>query len=327
MPSERATQEAGQCPACDSESFWVVSQGSDRFFRRTFETFRLVECSICGLVRLDPIPAGLQLQELAPEARWWESVKKFEADRFHLLRTIATKGEMRFIRDAMHGANLVLDLSGEHATHIGNLRHQGLAVETVDITNLQEEAARARRSGSPDGSYAPHTSFSPRSFDAIVALHVLEHCRDPRSVLVTLRDLLGDDGSLVVQVPDAASWEALFLAERWIGFDIPRHPISFRERDLQSLLESSGFEILRLKRFSLAYGVTGLATSLCPGLDPTVRRRRRARENRFTKILRDFLYGALVMGALPIMLLAAASGSGSTIMIEARKAGAEAKSG
>ena len=97
---------------------------------------------------------------------------------------------------------------------------------------------------------------------------MLEHFRDPRSILVVLRDLLDADGSLVIQVPDAASWEALLLAERWNGFDIPRHPISFREKDLHSLLETSGFEIRRLERFSFGYGVTGLATSLCPGLDP-----------------------------------------------------------
>ena len=322
MPAERGTQGAGLCPACSSGSYWVVSQGSDRFFRQTVDTFRLVECSICGLVRLDPFPAEEHLAELAVEARWWESIGTFSTNLADLIRSLAIHGETRFIQSAIRDARPVLDLSGAHARHVRTLRDLGLALESADVTDLLEDAARIRKAVSAKGRSAPDTGSPPRLFGAIVALHVLEHFRDPRSILVLLRDLLEDDGSLVIQVPDAASWEALVLAERWNGFDIPRHPISFRKKDLQSLLESSGFQILRLKRFSLGYGVTGVATSLCPGLDPTVRRCRSARESMFMKGLKDGLYGLLVAGVLPLMMFATASGSGSSIMIEARKTGA-----
>ncbi len=164
------------------------------------------------------------------------------------------------------------------------------------------------------------TGFSLGSYSAIIALHVLEHLRDPKSALVILRDLLAKDGSLVIQVPDAASWEALILGNRWNGFDIPRHPIAFRAEDLESLLETCGYKVLRRKRFSLRDDPTGLATSLCPGLDPFVRHERKTSESKFTAAIKDLLYGMLVVAVLPFILLEAASGSGSFLMVEARKA-------
>ncbi len=319
MPAERAIQETSQCPACSSESHWILSHGSDRFFRKTVDTFRLVECSVCGLIRLDPFPEEEQLQKFAAETRWWESEGIFEARILDVLRSAAIHGETRFIRSAIRDDRPVLDLSGEHNRHVRKLRDLGLAVESADATVVLQEASRTPQPGFASWSSAPHRKTSPRLFSAILALHVLEHFRDPKSVLIGLRDLLDADGSLVIQVPDAASWEALLLAERWNGFDIPRHPISFREKDLHSLLETSGFEIRRVKRFSFGYGVTGLATSLCPSLDPAVRRNRTTSEKKYMKRLKDLLYGALVLCALPFVMFSTASGSGSSIMIEARK--------
>ena len=108
------------------------------------------------------------------------------------------------------------------------------------------------------------------------------------------------------------------LSEYWNGFDIPRHPVSFRLRDIEDCLESCGCEIERKKLFSLADNPAGLATSLCPWLDPIVRRVRRVRESRSLRLLKNALYVALAIAATPFTLLEAAGGAGSAIMIAAR---------
>src|SRR5205085_210434 len=106
------------------------------------------------------------------------------------------------------------------------------------------------------------------TFAGITMFHVVEHLYDPQAYFAAARELLAEDGRLIVQVPNAASWQFRVLGRAWNGVDVPRHLFNFRDRDLQSVLLRSGFEVLRTKYFSLRDNPAGLASSLAPGLDP-----------------------------------------------------------
>jgi len=149
--------------------------------------------------------------------------------------------------------------------------------------------------------------------------HVLEHLYDPRTYLQASHELLRPGGRLIIQVPNAACWQFRLLGASWNGVDVPRHLYDFRPQDLDRMLESCGFEVLRRKYFSLRDNPAGLATSLAPRLDPMARRIRKSKEGPTERLVKDLLYGALALAALPFTALEAACGAGSTIMIEARK--------
>ncbi len=107
--------------------------------------------------------------------------------------------------------------------------------------------------------------------------HVLEHLYEPHAYMEAAHELLRPDGRLVIQVPNAASWQFLLLGENWSGLDVPRHLLTFRASDLEVLLDRCGFEAVRYKYFSLRDNPAGLATSLAPWLDPMARRVRGVR--------------------------------------------------
>lgn len=109
------------------------------------------------------------------------------------------------------------------------------------------------------------------------------------------------------------------FGEYWNGVDVPRHLINYRQDDLENVVESAGFEILRRKQFSLRDNPAGFASSVAPNLDPMARRVRGIQETGGLKALKDILYFGLMVASLPFTLLEAACGSGSTIMLEARK--------
>jgi SAM-dependent methyltransferase len=161
--------------------------------------------------------------------------------------------------------------------------------------------------------------LAARAFACISMFHVLEHLSDPRQFLTAAHRLLMAEGRLVVQVPNAASWQARLLGPLWNGVDVPRHFFDFRGCDLEKLVTSCGFAVVRRKYFSLRDNPAGLASSLAPWLDPMARRVRSLKENPATRLCCDLAYLALVALALPFTLAEAACGAGSTIMIEARK--------
>jgi SAM-dependent methyltransferase len=193
-------------------------------------------------------------------------------------------------------AALGLDVSGEAAGVAWH--HNGVPV----ICGLLEQAPLA-----------------PQSCAAISMFHVLEHLVDPGGYLQAARTLLKPEGRLILQVPNAASWQFRLLGPAWNGVDVPRHLTNFRDRDIESLLRAHGFQVLRRKYFSLRDNPAGLASSLAPRLDPVARRVRRIPESGGAKLLKDLAYLGLVLASVPFTLAEAAFEAGSTVMLEARR--------
>lgn len=149
-------------------------------------------------------------------------------------------------------------------------------------------------------------------------IRLLERVESPASCLDQARDQLRAGGRIIVQSPNAGCWQFLLFGENWSGIDAPRSLIHFRGRDLESLIEYCGFEIVRREHFSL-HNPQRFATSLAPWLDPAVRRARGLAEYPWSKMLKNLLYVATAGLAVPFTLFEDACRAGSTIMLEARK--------
>jgi SAM-dependent methyltransferase len=164
----------------------------------------------------------------------------------------------------------------------------------------------------------PSAPFPAGTFSVITMFQVLEHLYDPSVYIEVAAQLLCPEGRLIVQVPNASSWQFLLLGERWSGLDIPRHLLLFKQQDLENLLQFCGFEIVRKKRFSLRDDPLMLATSLAPGLSPEVRGSRGVDENQVAAVVQSALFGLLWLIALPLAALESACGGGATLTLEAR---------
>lgn len=114
-------------------------------------------------------------------------------------------------------------------------------------------------------------SLPPETFDAITALHVLEHSPDPRSFLGSCYRLLKKGGVLLLEVPDFGSREARRQGAFWVPLYPDTHLYHFTLRTLSGLLESTGF---RVRTFRRCGGLGVLAGAHCqdPAGRPTAGR-------------------------------------------------------
>ena len=78
-------------------------------------------------------------------------------------------------------------------------------------------------------------------FGVITLWHVLEHLRDPLETVAQLRRQLVPGGFLLLEVPNATSWQSQWAGERWLHWDPPRHLWHFTPDALRHLLERVGF--------------------------------------------------------------------------------------
>lgn len=278
--------------------------------------FAAAECVRCGMVALDrgSIRAGANASR--PVADWWEGEPSLGGGVGRFCRGLSARREIRFIEGSRHLDGPVLELGG--AGWLSDLlRRRGLAVRSIESNS--RSATTAGKGGDRHGVLARlrKARFNKRSFAVVSAIHVLEHQHDPLETLQFIRNLLLDGGSLVLKVPNADSWQALLLGHRWNGCDFPRHAAMFRREDIQAILEGCGYKVLRWRQFSWRDDPMGLATSLCPWLDPTIRQYRQTRESWLERVFKNVLFAALVLLALPFTLLEWAGDAAASLMVEA----------
>jgi SAM-dependent methyltransferase len=310
------------CAICGTTECEAVFQASDRLYHTTTERFSVVRCRTCGLLRLDPQPDADALGRYYPGNYWFTPDESAAGKLEEWYRRLVLRDHVRFVRRALGESGArgpLLDGGCGGGLFLGMMRRRGFRVLGLDLS--REAAAIAwRRQRAPAVCAALDAApFPAASLAGLTLFHVLEHVPDPCAYLRAAHELLAPNGRLIVQVPNAASWQSRLLGRRWNGADVPRHLWDFRASDVASLMERCGFEVLRRKYFSLRDNPAGLASSLAPGLDPMARRVRRVAEGRGARLLKDAVYLALVAAALPFTLLEAACGAGSTVMIEGRR--------
>lgn len=97
---------------------------------------------------------------------------------------------------------------------------------------------------------------SSESFDVITCLDVLEHVRDPRSVMERFHELLRPGGCLLVTTVDVGSVAACALGAAWWHYHLD-HLWYFHDAALRTLTESAGLNVLACHRankmFNLRY--------------------------------------------------------------------------
>jgi SAM-dependent methyltransferase len=311
-----------ECPGCGESGVRTLFSAGDRLYHTTDKSFLVVECKTCRLIRLEPRPSPKELADYYPREYWYQPNADAASRIEEAYRRFVLRDHVNFVMRAIEDSGqsgLVVDVGCGGGLFLKMLHERGLPVLGLETSHPAAIAAwNQNRVAVVCGDLAK--SPIERGGCAVVTMfHVVEHLHDPVGYLRSARDLLLPGGRLIVQVPNASSWQFLMFGEHWNGVDVPRHLVNYRQRDLENLLEYCGLEVIRRKHFSLRDNPAGLASSLAPGLDPMARRVRKIRESPALKLAKDLLYFGIALASLPFTLFEAACGAGSTIMLEARK--------
>jgi len=309
------------CLMCGDQDASPRFHGSDRLYHTTTRQFTVVACNRCGLLRLDPTPLPEELGRYYPENYWFAPDTSTASRMEEAYRRLVLRDHVQFVFQALAASSArgpLLDVGCGGGLFLGMMRERGHKVIGLDNSAQAAGVAWRRQQVPALAADLLRAPLPPASVAGLTMFHVMEHLYDPRAFLAAARELLMRDGRLVVQVPNAGSWQARLLGSAWNGADIPRHLTDFRSGDLENMLHDAGFEVLRRKFFSLRDNPAGLASSLAPALDPMARRVRRVAETGGTRLMKDLAYFALVVASLPFAAAEAAAGAGSTVMLEAR---------
>lgn len=137
---------------------------------------------------------------------------------------------------------------------------------TVDAVELSAPLAARAQANNPDsriqvGDIADFDA-NGRTYDAVIALDVLEHVLSPRDMLEKCFDLLKPGGLILLQTPNAQSLRFRMQGARWGMLDPEQHLHLFSGRALEALLMTLGFEVIEMRTVSGSGTEKGLALTL-----------------------------------------------------------------
>jgi 2-polyprenyl-3-methyl-5-hydroxy-6-metoxy-1,4-benzoquinol methylase len=155
----------------------------------------------------------------------------------------ARKRAAGLVEQADRPIHRVLDFGAGEGHLVAAFRSLGLVAEGVEPSEAGRQQAMSRYGIELAPSLPPETY---ERYDLIVLQHALEHVADPIAVLRELAGRLDTLGSMLIEVPNASSFEMLRPSRRRTILDLPVHLYHFTPRTLSAALSAAGLEIVRM---------------------------------------------------------------------------------
>lgn len=136
-----------------------------------------------------------------------------------------------------------LDIGCDHGFFLDDVRRYGFRVAGV------EPSERARTYAQSIGlNVVPDVRQISDTFSVISLWHVLEHLDSPVEVLRDVYERCAPGGVLCIRVPDATSFWARLLRDRWIWFQPHHHLVHYSPSVLRDVVERAGFTVTEVRR-------------------------------------------------------------------------------
>ena len=265
-----APHELDACPLCASRDALVGHKS---------RAAAIVQCARCGLVMRSPQPSDERLQAIyGPDYFFGSGDSDLEAATSALKSATA---DLYLDAIAAYRASqglpttglTLLDIGCGHGDLMASAKARGYDVHGTDVSADAVQRVRSRLGSAaatcdPDGKAA-----LPGPFDVCVLSDVIEHARDPRSLLLHVRTLLKPDGTLFISTPSVSHWQARLLGRHWMEFK-EEHLFYFDPRTLRMLVGECGYGELALhasrKALSLDYVTAHFRRFPVPLLTPAI---------------------------------------------------------
>lgn len=242
------------CPICGSRSFHVSHVVHDRLKKKAFEagiqpredSYRIVACSSCGFLYLNPRPS-------LPESLESYPTEEYDPHRlagggvvgflFRLIRPVTLRWKAARVWENRPSGSL-LDVGCGTGEFLVFMKKRGWEATGIERSERAASIARGASCNVLVGD-AAEVALPERHFDLVTFWHSLEHLPDLNGALGNVLSATKPGGRVAIAVPNPGSLDSRFYGSRWAAWDAPRHLYHFRYQDLLKLLQPSGLALLK----------------------------------------------------------------------------------
>lgn len=225
----------------------LVCGGKMIHYAFSLARYRVEECPLCGLMRLNPQPTDQELAAIYGPTYFAFSGNPEGLSHSNELKSRTADAYLDKLESYVGGSmtGRLLEVGCGHGDFLARALTRGFAVTGVEYSTHSVEVAQSKLGGRGRvicGEIS-NLASSDEKFDVIVFSDVLEHVRDPRSFLRAVHALLRPDGVAMAIVPSLDSLSARLMKSKWVEFK-PEHLWYFSRATLTRLLHGEAFGAL-----------------------------------------------------------------------------------
>ncbi len=220
--------------------------GSGAFhFQFEKDTYRIEKCSLCDLVQVTNIPPIQKIEECYDkgffETYYGDLSSNNRKQRYEYLNF---GNKLDQIEKRLGRRGSLLDVGCSFGFFLDAARQRGWSVVGVELSGYAAAYAKEKLGLTVVNKPVLYAPLDEKSFDVITMWYVIEHLPNPKEVLAHLRNLLKDDGMLVVSTANVESYRARLEGRRWRMWIPPEHLLYFSPTTTRHLFNACGFQII-----------------------------------------------------------------------------------
>lgn len=242
------------CTGCGAHDDDVMFEGREHEYKNTTtESFPVVRCKACGLVRLNPRPAVSELGRIYPAEYYAYHLVHDDGAKQTLGERIKARRYQTRFRKLMQraapgiGPVRVLDVGCADGRLLTWYREAmpERTIETYGIDIGEDAVEQAKKAGhiAVAGRFEVDTELPDGTFDLIVASHVIEHVADPIQFARRAAELLKPGGLFMFATPNVDSADVRRFGRFWGGWHFPRHWTLYDPKTAEQLAEQVGLTV------------------------------------------------------------------------------------
>ena len=229
-----------KCGICDSTSLIFLFKAKDHD-NLSSKHYSLYECKKCHTVSIQPVPLKKELAKYYSNSYY--AYKYYGLMNKYFLRLRANKVPKK---------TSILDVGCGEGSFLELMKRRGY--ECCGLETSKDGAKKAMLKG-----LIVYNDIKKirKKFDVITLWHVLEHITNPVPYLRQIRNLLNEEGHLIVAVPNFDSVQSKLGRAMWFHLAPPLHVFHYTPKTIESLLKKGNFRVIKIKHFSLEYNIFG----------------------------------------------------------------------
>ncbi len=227
-----------QCIFCNGNSNQIVIEENGYKGRK---------CPKCGLIFISPRPTFTEILNLYAHDQAQISAESHISKFFS--KRLYAKHNLQIIKKYIKNGSM-LEIGAGAGYFLDEARKEGFEVYGIELNNIQADFIRRKLRIHCEESPLDISLFDVKKFDIIYHCDIVSHFYDPISEFQKINNKLKKNGIVVFETGNLGDVKEEYY-KFVTNFQYPDHLFFFSENNLKKLLGVTGFEFIKIYRYSI----------------------------------------------------------------------------
>ncbi len=208
------------------------------------EKFKLIRNEEYDLLITEPIPDNLgSYYESEEYISHTDSSEGIINKIYQSVRKYTISRKIKLINNYSNKSKSILDIGCGTGDFIKECKNNNWEVTGIEPNSKARDIGRTKDLV----IFNSIDELNNQKFDIITMWHVLEHVTNLDETINKIKNMLTENGTLIIAVPNYKSYDATYYKSFWAAYDVPRHVWHFSKNSISRIFDKFKMEVVNIK--------------------------------------------------------------------------------